>query len=188
MFKEEGDFTTLKISQLRAQLRIHGLSPVGKKDVLLHRLQSYLQLKAGKPTTHILPDTPANEATVTGKEDEGNNIERATENSYPNHEQPEISPLVYQNLSSSQTTKQEADNVELLSEDPNYKFTQSIDRTKGSPDFVSSTEEYGMGSASGGGNNINDDDFKNSCSNHSIKKHLTENVGTQNKGTYRRKF
>ncbi|XP_028897640.1 uncharacterized protein LOC105214400 isoform X2 [Zeugodacus cucurbitae] len=185
------DFTTLKLSQLRAQLRAHGLSPVGKKDVLLHRLQSYLQLKAGKPSTQISPAMLEEEANVTAKEDIVSDIERTTEHSYPSNEpakekvnvkQPEIDTFVYQNLSSPQTTtKQEINKVGLQDEDLNYKFHQNTENTKSSPAYISSPKENG--SASGGGSDDNDDAFKNkNSSNHSSKKHATEHMEKINKG------
>nr|XP_036221122.1 uncharacterized protein LOC106623926 isoform X1 [Bactrocera oleae] len=190
---KEEDLATLKISQLRAQLRVHGLSPVGKKDVLLHRLQSYLQLKAGKPTTQIPPNTQADEAIATVEEEKIINSERReTENRCEDHQpkkektndlQPEITPLMYQNLSSTQsTTEYDANNVELDNKDPNYKFTHSIEKTDISPASISNAEEIGIGNASGRENDGNADYFKNSYSNHSTKTHSTKNEGSQNKG------
>ncbi|XP_049314106.1 uncharacterized protein LOC105227159 isoform X1 [Bactrocera dorsalis] len=183
---KEGDLTTLKISQLRTQLRAHGLSPVGKKDVLVQRLQSYLQLTAGKPTTQISPDTQAYEAGATVDEEKIINSESATEHSYTDHqpakekaseEQPEITPLMYQNLSSNQaTTKHEVDNVELHAKDTNYEVQHS---TVSSPASIPSPKESGTGNASGGGNDGDEDDSHHS---NSTQTHSTENVGANNKG------
>uniref|UniRef100_A0A0K8VE55 Calcium uniporter protein, mitochondrial n=2 Tax=Bactrocera latifrons TaxID=174628 RepID=A0A0K8VE55_BACLA len=181
---KEGDITTLKISQLRTQLRAHGLSPVGKKDVLVQRLQSYLRLKAGKPTTHISTDTQAYELVATADEEKIINSESATEHSDTDHqlakeqaseEQLEITPLMYQNRSSNQaTTKHEIDNVELHAKDPNYEVQHS---TVSSASSTQSPKECGTGNASGGENDGDDDD-----SHHSNKTHSTENVGAHNKG------
>ncbi|XP_067643620.1 calcium uniporter protein, mitochondrial isoform X2 [Eurosta solidaginis] len=68
---KDDDLTLLKLTQLRAQLRNHGQSSVGRKDVLVKRLQSYLTLKSGKTIiTHIPSDTKDDNLKSSKSEDQ----------------------------------------------------------------------------------------------------------------------
>ncbi|XP_017468936.1 PREDICTED: uncharacterized protein LOC108360945 isoform X2 [Rhagoletis zephyria] len=199
--KEGGDLTQLKISQLRAELRAHGLSPVGKKDVLVQRLQSYLQLNAAKSITQIPVEVQDEQANADTLEEKASRSEKAVseEKAYAkkeenSHEESTQIEIIQEKLSqiepeiekSIPTPPDESslDKLNIRAANPHSHFEKSSEKTESSSTSFSNLEAVGIVSAAAGKNDGNDDspDDDEIFQKHSSAKHNVEMEGKQPKG------
>ncbi|XP_053955071.1 uncharacterized protein LOC128861170 [Anastrepha ludens] len=209
---KEEDLTQLKISQLRAQLRVHGLSPVGKKDVLVQRLQNYLQLKAKNTITHKSFDMQDDQTKTRITEEKLLKDEKLTEEGFNlaarneklSHEAPQSeinvsetkisgvhrSSIVDQHTEEPSLAKLNELSLPPIAEKAAANADKGVEKSNGhltsTSELVASPKISGKSAADDGTNDDNDDrheDDDEKFQNHSYIKHSVENVvGKQAEG------
>ncbi|XP_012157401.1 uncharacterized protein LOC101448554 isoform X2 [Ceratitis capitata] len=206
------ELAQLKLSQLRAQLRAHGLSPVGKKDVLVQRLQSYLQLKEENlpnAISTVAPDKPVNESETSDSEmstqpkasashddtlhyretqlneAEAQHKEYETGTGNSNDKHTDAVSLAKRDLPSNQATaKHTSENIVPYEDTPNCNNTeQHTERTANTAGWVSTSDGCGETRTQRDGNGADvKHDDSSASSNHSDLKLLNEEAGEQVEG------